>query len=1086
LDRTSGGDVTAFVSPRIGVGQVVTSWAQDGFWFLDRMLPRTTAYRICRGYEVCGPVNIAALRAAWRVVVGRHDVLRTTFTEADGHLVQRVAATSTPAVSFVDMGHVGPGERQASADRYCVKVAGGPLELADGPLAQLTVVKLSATDHRIVLVLHRAVADERSASLLVDELSAAYARALDPSLPEPPEPVAQYADYARWQRGQETTPGASQRLLDWWTGALRPLPPPPVLPVDRDRGMSPAVPGEVRRFDWGTDLAGALEALCGKENVTPFAVVLAAFQVLLHRYSGEERIAVGTTVPVRPPQFADLIGPCENLLVLAGGMDGSVTFREAVAWAAGTAADAVEHRGLPFLHLVRALNPPREPGRIPLCDAIVVVPEEPEAQLHLAGAQVRPYPLDAGTAPTRLALTVDEIGPSLRGRLAYRREEFDRETAAAVLDQLRTLLAAGLAAPDTPVGELPLDSPVRARELARAADGITGAATATEPVHETVRRQPNDAVAVASGTGAVSYAELNRDADRIAGILSGVKGSAVVIRMTPGARQLAASLGVLRAGGHIVWFGTGDSGERGRTVLTELRPACLVVQGDPATDELARWYRDELGGRVLDVDRDVPETVPRRESVALDAVAYVAYTSGSTGRPKGIAQTHGAFAQFVAWMAGEFGLGPGSRVAQWAAPEHDPALAEVFATVVSGATLCPVPDRIRAHPEKLVGWLAAERITFLQTVPSFAREILKVVKGSGAADRLVALERIVLMGEALPGELANGLRTVLPHVRLANIYGPTETIAATWYEITDDIDGTVPIGRSIPGRQVLILDDTDRPCPTGFTGEIVIRSPYVAAGYVGDPAGGGAFRSVPGFEDGTDGLRWYHTGDLARRRWDGLVEFRGRRDLQVKLYGTRVELAEVEAALAEHDSVAECVVVPLTDRDGLVVRLVAYVVPRCTDPDGTTAGADAWRAHLRQRFGASVTLVSFETLTNRLPRNVGGKVDRRRLPAPRAVLAQAARRPRTWVEGAMAEIWSQLLGIGHVDADESFFAVGGHSLLVPQLVGRIRQRFGVDIPIWECLAHSTLAGMSALVAAAGPQGTAAQPDPTHAQLLPRR
>src|SRR6266511_1812724 len=857
-----GNLMTAFGTPPFDVGQVVTSFAQDGFWLLDRLAPGTATHRIYRAYQVSGPLDLQALRAAWRTVVDRHDVLRTTLVEAGGELMQRVAARSSPSVSFVDLGHVSPADRDAHADRLSARAAAESIDLAVGPLARLTVFRLTTVDHRVVLVVHRAAADDSSVSILLQELSTYYARAVRPAgdVPALSDRPAQYADYARWQRGQETEP-AFQRLLGWWTSALRPLPPPLVLPVDRD--CRAAAPGrvDVVGFDWGEGLGRQLAALCRAEHTTPLAVMLAAFWSLLHRYSGEGRVAVGAPVAVRPAQFADVVGPCENVLMLCGDLVGSVTFRELVRQATRTTREALDHRGLPFVHLVRALNPAREPGRIPLCDAMLDVREEPEVELSLAGAGVRRCELDRGFAPARLMLTVHRLTPSVAGRLEYRREELDRETVVAVLDQLRTLLAAGLAAPDTPSDELPLDSPQRAREAARAAGETAAGAVAVELVHQTVRRRAEQtpaAEAVASASGTVTYGQLERGAALVAAYLAGLgaNGSAVAIRMNPGPRQVAVS----------------------------------------------------------------------------------------TGKPKGIAQSHGAFAQFVSWMAGVFQLGPGSREAQWAAPEHDPALCEVFATLVSGGTLCPVPDRIRAHPEKLVGWLAQERITFLQTVPSFARELLKAIDGSGAAGRLGALDRIVLMGEALPADLANGLRAALPHIRLANIYGPTETIAATWYEITDDVVGTVPIGRSIPGRQVLVLDERDRPCPTGFTGEIVIRSRYVAPGYVGDRTAGDAFRLVSGYAPGeADGVRCYRTGDLARRRWDGLLEFRGRRDLQVKLYGTRVELAEVEAALAEHDSVAECVVVPLTDRDGLVVRLVAYVVPRRTSPGGAVAGPEAWR-----------------------------------------------------------------------------------------------------------------------------------------------
>ncbi len=991
---------------RPSAGRAVTSCAQDGLWLLDHMAAHSVTWQVCRAYRVSGRFRPDALRAAWRAVLDRHEILRTTLVDVGGRPVPNIAPTElAESFTVVDLSRQAAADRDVQADRLCAKLAADPVGIAEGPAARLTVLRLTPTVHRVVLVLNRTVIDDCSVSILVDELSAYYADAVGAGAghPVPAELAVGYADYARWQRDQESSP-EFRRLLGWWTSALTPLPPPLALPVDRQRSAWPVTRGGELRFDWGEELGGRLAELCRSAGTTPFAVLLATFQTLLHRYSGEDRVAVAVPVAVRPPQFAGLVGPFDNLLVLSCDLAGAPTFRAVVGRAARAARAAFDHSALPFRHLVRALNPDRDPGRVPLCDAMLAFRDEQEAELRLAGVDARRYEVDAGLAAADLTLTVQRAAPSVAGSLAYRSDLFERASAAVILDQLHTLLVAGLTTPDTPVDELPMDSAHRVSATAGHLDQIA-AAVPHQPVHELVRRCAQHtpaADAIISSGGALTYDELDRKAARVTGGLRalGIDGSTVAVRMQPGPNQVAASLGVLRAGGHLAWLSTGDTGERGRAVLAELRPACLLLEGDPAADELASWYRDELGGEVVDVT--VPDRLGRGETVSpsdnrveLDQPAYVAYTSGSTGKPKGIIQSHGAFAQFVTWMATALQIRPGSRVAQWVAPEHDPSLCEVFATLVAGGTLYPVPQRIRVHPEKFVDWLVGERITFLQTVPSFARELVKVITGRGVAGRLGSLERLVLMGETLPGELANGLLTALPTVRLTNMYGPTETIAATWCEITGAVPGTVPIGRPIPGRHVLVLDDADRPCPTGVTGELVIRSPYVARGYVGDDASRGAFRPVAGLAGtGPEPVRCYRTGDLARRRWDGLLEFRGRRDLQVKLHGMRVELAEVEAALAEHDTVAECAVVPLRDQDGLVIQLVAYVVPRHARSGGSAAGATMWRAHLRRRFGTSMRLVSFETLSGGLPRNAAGKVDRRRLPAPRAGHADTTRMPR--------------------------------------------------------------------------------------------
>lgn len=494
------------------------------------------------------------------------------------------------------------------------------------------------------------------------------------------------------------------------------------------------------------------------------------------------------------------------------------------------------------------------------------------------------------------------------------------------------------------------------------------------PVHQLVRHRAETApgaTAISWSDGPVSARELDRHAGRIAAALAGFAGRPIAVRVPAGPDRYAALLGVLRAGAVLLWSGTGATGERGRGILEAMRPAAVLTGG--TGDELSKQHTERTGVPLLDVTA-LPDATSIEPDVPLDAWAYVAHTSGSTGRPKGVPQTHAALAQFSCWLASEFGLGPGVRVAQWVAPDHDPALCETFATLVSGAVLCPVPESIRAHPGRLLAWLAEERIDVLQTVPSFARQLL--AESTERSRVPLALKRLLLMGEAISEGLVRELQAAAPGIALANLYGPTETVAATWYQIPPAHQGVVPIGRPIPGREVLLLDESDRECPPGVVGEIVIRSPYVTPGYLGDQPADPAFRAVAGHGPGS----WYRTGDLGLRRDDGLLEFRGRRDHQVKIQGHRLELAEVEAMLLEHGTVAECAVLAGTGPDGIVNKLTAYVVPR-DEPCPAQ-----WRAQLRQRFGEVMLPVIFRAVPGALPRNETGKVDRR-------LLAELGRQP---------------------------------------------------------------------------------------------
>ncbi|MEV5573184.1 amino acid adenylation domain-containing protein [Spirillospora sp. NPDC052269] len=1002
------------------------SLAQEGIWFLDRIGSDTSALVLRRGFRVTGDLDAGGLRAAWRRVLARNEVLRTR--------IPLEAGVPTPRADL-DLGD-------------------GPIDLSTGPVAALTVTRSGAREHRVVLAVHRAVADRVSLSLLVEELSETYGRAAREESRHAggPERSRPYAHYVEWERDARDAPWW-QDARRYWSGVL--TVPPPVLPFERD--PEPAGPPSALPFDWGPGTAVRVASLARACETTPAIVLLAAFQSLLHRYGGG---VIPVTVPMdaRPAGFERTVGPLENPVVVCGGPEGEPTFAAMVAAVHRAHADAREHRFLPFTEVVRTVGAERD--RVPWSDA-TFVPPVPEARLVLGDARVEPDPVaDAELAD--LCLSLDDLDASVRGRLSHRADPA-YPAPAAMLSHLRTLLRAAADRPDTLISDLPLEDKTRI-EAAPHSGSVLDADAPREPVHALLGRHPGRDAMTWPG-GRLNYRALLEDATAFAARLrdAGADGAPVAVRMAHGPAQLTASVAAHLAGAHVVWFGSGDAGERGRSVLTELKPACLVTETPDAP--LERWYADHLGGTLLapEPGEDAVQPLPPvlDPDLDLDRLAYVAYTSGSTGKPKGIAQTHGALAQFAAWMTGAWGIDRGSRVALWVTPEHDPSLCEVFATLAVGGTLCVIPERIRLNPEALLAWLADEGVTFLQTVPSFAAELLRA-----ARDREDGwprkLDRVVLMGEALSGALVNDLREAAPHARIFNAYGPTETIAATWYEVTGPVPATVPIGRPIPGRRILVLDERGRSCPAGVTGEIVILSPYTAGGYVGgDDAS--AFRPLPEPHGQDDGIGCYRTGDLGRWRWDGRLEFRGRRDHQVKVGGNRVELADVETELAAHPSVRECAVVPVTGAHGLVTHLLAHVVP----VDAAAPDPDAWRAHLHRRFGASMRLIAFHTLEAGLPRNIAGKVDRLRLPDPARVLARRGRPPRTAAERELAGIWRDLLGAAPATVEEDFFAAGGHSLLLPMLAERIRERLGAAVSLRDCLSHSSLAGMAAL----------AEPDP---------
>jgi (S)-beta-tyrosine adenylation enzyme len=771
-------------------------------------------------------------------------------------------------------------------------------------------------------------------------------------------------------------PWPPQELAERPFGEIAPTPERPPVTADlvSDRVAGPRRDWAAETFDWGPDAAGHLAALAAEAGVSRPVVALTAVQALLHLHTASPLVVVlvprraSETGTVRASETGTAVGPLQAVPVCTD-FSGAPAFSEVLARTDRSVREAQEHPHRLPTEAARLLGGDRGP-------ALLLVNE--------VAAALTPSPVrlvERLRTASGLVVNLDITDAGVTGFLAYGGDVFEPESARRLLEQLRSLLARGAEHSDRPISELVLE-PVEAV-------GDPELVATPPPVHRGIRavaRQWPEAAAVVTEASTLSYRELCDQASWVMGLLQElgpVAGRPVAIRLSPGPTQVAALLGALEAGAVLVCMAPGDPGERGRTVLADLRPTCLVVEGDQ--DGLAAWYRG-AGGQVLDLEGPLGR---RRGSGAEGGrkaePAYIAYTSGSTGTPKGIPQDHATLAQFAGWFATEFDIGPGSRVAQWAAPGYDAALGEIFAALTAGATLLPVPSRVRPDPERLARWLHEERITLFQTVPSFARELLKVLRRphSVCPDEL---EHLLLAGEVLPAELSNGLRQVLPSTRLVNLYGPTESILATWHEVSGVQRDPVPIGRPIPGRQVLVVDDQDRPCATGVTGQIVVRGAHVSSGYIAD-SDRDAFRPLRGTVDGPD-VRTFRTGDLGRWRWDGTLEFRGRRDARVKFYGTRLELTDLEAVLAEHPSVQECAVTAISRTDGLAERLVAHVVP-AAGADPSAVGEESWRLHLRHRFGAAMPPVSFTTL-DRLPRNLGGKVDRHRLSDPRAARATTA------------------------------------------------------------------------------------------------
>lgn len=1046
------------------------SFGQLRLWYQSWLAPESSAYNVCRAYLVRGPMDLDAFRAAWHSLAMRQSVLRTTFVVDGGVPAQRVHSEPFDMVRIVDLAEAGdPQAQRARAQEQVDQDSLTPFDLETGPLVRCTVYRTAPEEAVVSVLMHHVVTDGWSMPILFQELAECYAAALDGREPNLPALKIQYVDYVRREVAASGS-AAHQARLERWRDRLATFEGPVDLPTDWARTDDPAARGGMLSLDWGATFAADVARVSREHGATPYMVVLAGVAVWLGRLTGQRTVVVGTPVSGRTdPDVEGLVGFFVNTAPVVIDLHGVTTFVSLLERVRAAVLDTFEDQDVPLEQIIESLDIPHGPARNPLFDVMLVMKSVAETPLDLCGTSSERLDIENLTAKFDFTLGVETDGRIFEGWVEYNSDLFQRESAAVMLDQVHTVLRAALAEPETTLDDLPLTREAVAGAVPTSSSGASTGPDAHEgqatlsTVPELVRHRAAtrpDSVAVDWDGDQTTYGELVTWADSAAAWYRAhgvAPGAPVAVRSPAGGPQLAALLGAMTAGSPFLGLDPDAPLESVRERLADLRPACLVNNGGRVDDDLVTWYRSTVGGAVLDVSellelRDASDPVKLVDPPVAEAPAYVVHTSGSTGRAVGMTHAHGPFAEFVEWMSGALGMGAGRRVAQWAAPGYDAAYCEAFATLVGGGQVVAVPAVLRADATALARWLRHSRVDVLQTVPSFAREL----RGSlGRGQDTSGIDTLVLAGERLPGQLARDLLDELGDGRLVNLYGPTETVLATWHEVRSDTVNPVPIGTAIPGREVEVLDERGRACPLGVTGEIVISGSGLALGYRDPQARPGAFETTP------DGRRRYRTGDLGRRRWDGVLEFRARVDDLVKVRGTRLELGDLEASLGAHPSVASCAVLADVDEDGLVQDLTAYVVARTGQ---ATGGAAHWRAHLRSRFADGV-LPSRFVAVEQIPRNAGGKVDRAALTALAPAYEEAARpsRPATPTEQAVAATWTELLGVDDLDPDLSFFAAGGNSLLAPRMLHLVYERLGVEVPLRGFFADPTIAGLGRIV-----------------------
>ncbi len=1068
-------------------GELPLSFAQERLWFLDQLAPGLATYNMPLALALRGDLSWPALAGALTGVVRRHEVLRTTFAAVDGRPVQVVRPSAVSAGAgieppVVDLGGLPEARRWETARALAAEDAARPFDLARGPLLRVALYRLEPALHVAAVNVHHIVYDGWSAGVLVRELGALYA---DPAARLGSLPV-QYGDFAVWQRSWLS--GATlDRQLAWWREHLAGAPAVLDLPLDRPRPamqtfrgahVTAALTEDVSRNVAGiAGIAGiaSVASLARSSGATLFMVLLAAFQALLSRISGQDDVVVGTPVANRGrAETENLIGFFVNTLALRGRLvenGGAPSFSHWLEQVREVAIGGYAHQDIPFEKLVDGIGIERSLSWSPLFQAMLVVQNaasQSEGRLDLPGLTLEAVPSE-GLAVSKFDLTLvaAETPPGIAGSWEYNPDLFDRSTIERLAGAFASLLAAAVARPATRLSDLPLLSPDERIQIVAAGFGPDPDADAGLLLHEQFEawadRQP-EAPAVIAPAGTLTYAELDRRANHVARRLRrlGVGPDVLVgICAERSPEMVAGVLGILKAGGAYVPLDPAYPSERLAFLVEDARASVIVTQGALA-DRLPASSAELL---LLDEEESRSRVVGDAGTVA-DNLAYVIHTSGSTGRPKGVLVPHRGWRNLADAQRRLFGLGPDARVLQFASLSFDASAWEIALAFGSGGALVLGPPERLLSGDELAGLLAQSTVA---TLPPTALAVLP-------AAETPQLTTLIVAGEACPPELARRWSSWSGGRRFFNAYGPTESSVCATAALYDGGE-RLPIGRPIAGFQVCVLDASGELLPPGVPGELCLGGmggPGLARGYLHLPDRT-AERFVPNPYAGTPGERLYRTGDLARWLPDGNLEYLGRIDQQVKVRGFRIEPGEIEAALAALPGVREAVVVVREDAPG-DRRLVGYVVPAGQGLDPAALGR--LRGELERilpRHAVPSAIVELRAL----PLTPNGKVDRRALPAlERAAGARSRTAPGTDIERILAAVWAEVLRQPEVGVHDNFFELGGDSILSIQVVARAARQ-GVRITPRQVFEHQTIAGLAVLagVAQTGGAGLAEEAGP---------
>jgi len=1043
------------------------SYAQERLWFLNQLEPQGAVYNESKAFRLSGRLNAESLQRGLNQMVVRHNVLRTRFLSVDGIPIQVIHEQGGVELPCIDISGLSDSEKEAELRQILNKFLQRSFDLEKDWPIRAALIRLAEEEHVLFLVTHHIASDGWSSDILFRELSALY-EACSQGRASPLEALPiQYADYAVWQRDR-LQGKVYEEQLGYWKKRLEGI-SPLELPTDFPRSAVQGQAGRTAMFTIPPELTHELRNFSRRERVTLFMTLLAAFQILLYRYTGQTDIVVGTPTAGRNQlEFEQLIGFFINMLVLRSDLSGNPMFKELLGQVKETALGAYSHQDMPFEKLVEELQPERSLSHNPLFQVMFQLRNYPKRQLGLGDLTIEEYEFESEIAKFDLSVGLREEKGGLCGTIEYKTELFELATIERMVLHYRNLLEGIVAHTDQRISELPLLTEVERRQLLIEGNDTIREYPKDKCIQQLFEQQVEerpDAIAVVFEDEQLTYRELNRRSNQLAQYLRkhGVGPEVLVgICLERSIDMVVGVLAILKAGGAYVPLDPSLPEERLSFMVEDSGAKVLLCQA--VFEELFSSFRDAC--IVLDFEKNEIERQPVDAPIleqSAESLAYIIYTSGSTGTPKGVAMQCGALTNLISWQIGASSGAEGSKTLQFAPLSFDVSFQEMFSTWCTGGTLVMISNEQRRDPAGLFELVSDGRIERLFIPVTMLKQLAEF--GDFEKRRGENLREIITAGEALQisNEITNFF-AYLKNCQLINQYGPTESHVVTTFVLTDSPEEwpTYPsIGRPISNTQVYLLDTYLSPVPIGVPGELYIGGEGLSRGYLNRPDLT-AEKFIPNPFSRKPGARMYRTGDMARYMPDGNIKFLGRKDDQVKVRGYRIELGEIEAVLGQHPVVREAVVVAREDSPG-DLRLTAYVV----GIPGSALSLQELRNHVQQKL-PEYMVPAVIVLLDSLPLTPNGKVDRKALPAPdprRPELEQGYVAPRSPIEEIIAEIWSEVFKLEKVGVHDNFFDLGGHSLLATQLISRILSEVQCQLPLRTLFERPTIAGVASQIEA---------------------